>query len=78
MLIQEVHKNLRKNKRGIPMEKIEHLPMNYKRPPGFSLVPTLLSSTSSNYSSRSSDQNKCSYFDNVQDEMRRYNTLLME
>ncbi|XP_055618927.1 myosin-IIIb-like isoform X2 [Toxorhynchites rutilus septentrionalis] len=42
MLNQEVHKNLRANKTGVPLEAIEKLPNDYKRPPGFVLVPGLL------------------------------------
>jgi myosin III len=44
MLNQEVHKNLRQNKSGIPLKSIGDLPRDYKRPPGFSLVPNLLGS----------------------------------
>lgn len=72
MLNQDFHKNLRRNKIGIPLDKIEELPINYERPPGFSLVPKLLSSTS-NDPGHSSYSSKCSYFDNLQDEMIRYN-----
>ncbi|XP_050079971.1 myosin-IIIb-like isoform X2 [Anopheles maculipalpis] len=42
MLNQEVHKNLRVNKAGVPLETIEKLPNDYRRPPGFVLVPGLL------------------------------------
>ncbi|KAL1398034.1 hypothetical protein pipiens_009276, partial [Culex pipiens pipiens] len=42
MLNQEVHKNLRANKTGVPLDAIEKLPSDYKRPPGFVLVPGLL------------------------------------
>jgi myosin-3 len=42
LLNQEVHKNLRMNKSGIPIKSIDRLPVDYKRPPGFSLVPGLL------------------------------------
>ncbi|XP_055600168.1 myosin-IIIb-like isoform X2 [Uranotaenia lowii] len=42
MLNQEVHKNLRSNKTGVPLEAVEKLPSDYKRPPGFVLVPGLL------------------------------------
>lgn len=41
---QEVHKNLRLNKIGIPLSNIGEVPQNYKRPPGFSLIPSLLGS----------------------------------
>lgn len=44
ILNQEVHKNLRSNKSGIPLANIGVVPQDYKRPPGFSLVPTLLGS----------------------------------
>ncbi|EAT38082.1 AAEL009991-PB [Aedes aegypti] len=42
MLNQEIHKNLRATKTGIPLDAIEKLPNDYKRPPGFVLVPGLL------------------------------------
>ncbi|KFB46475.1 myosin iii [Anopheles sinensis] len=42
MLNQEAHKNLRVNKAGVPLEAIEKLPGDYRRPPGFVLVPGLL------------------------------------
>lgn len=42
MLNEELHKNLRRNKLGVRQEKIEPLHPDYKRPPGFSLVPGLL------------------------------------
>uniref|UniRef100_A0A182J2M0 non-specific serine/threonine protein kinase n=1 Tax=Anopheles atroparvus TaxID=41427 RepID=A0A182J2M0_ANOAO len=42
MLNQEAHKNLRVNKAGVPLEAIEKLPNDYRRPPGFVLVPGLL------------------------------------
>lgn len=44
ILNQEVHKNLRLNKAGIPISQISALPQDYKRPPGFSLIPSLLGS----------------------------------
>lgn len=44
MLNQEMHRNLRQNKKGIPISRIENLPADYKRPPGFSIVPNLLGS----------------------------------
>ncbi|XP_062560634.1 myosin-IIIb-like isoform X2 [Armigeres subalbatus] len=42
MMNQEIHKNLRATKNGIPLDAIEKLPNDYKRPPGFVLVPGLL------------------------------------
>lgn len=42
MLNEELHKNLRRNKQGVRQDKIEPLHPEYKRPPGFSLVPGLL------------------------------------
>jgi len=42
VLNQEMHKNLRTNKQGVPITNIDKLPIDYKRPPGFSLVPNLL------------------------------------
>lgn len=44
MLNQEVHKNLRFNKPGIQLNNIGEVPKDYKRPPGFSLIPSLLGS----------------------------------
>lgn len=44
MLNQDVHKNLRLNKLGIPLNNIGALPQDYRRPPGFSLIPSLLGS----------------------------------
>lgn len=44
MLNQEIHKNLRHNKAGVQMKNIEKLPADYKRPPGFLLIPGLLGS----------------------------------
>lgn len=44
MLNQEAHKNLRANKAGIPLNHIGDLPQDYRRPPGFSLIPSLLGS----------------------------------
>ena len=41
---QDIHKNLRKNKSGIPLSMIGKLPVDYIRPPGFVLVPGLLGS----------------------------------
>lgn len=41
-LNQEVHKNLRHNKAGVPITNIDKLPHDYKRPPGFVLIPGLL------------------------------------
>lgn len=42
MLNEELHKNLRRNKFGVRHEKVEPLHPEYKRPPGFTLVPGLL------------------------------------
>lgn len=44
MLNQDVHKNLRLNKPGMALNKIGELPHDYRRPPGFSLIPSLLGS----------------------------------
>lgn len=44
ILNQEIHRNLRQNKKGIPISRIENLPPDYRRPPGFSIVPNLLGS----------------------------------
>lgn len=50
MLNQEVHKNLRRNKTGIHVDQIENPSPNYKRPPGFTLLPTLLNASMQNKS----------------------------
>lgn len=42
LLNQEIHKHLRQNKQGIRLEEIDRLPTDYRRPPGFVLVPGLL------------------------------------
>lgn len=42
MLNQDVHKNLRLNKPGVKLDKVGGIPSDYNRPPGFSLIPTLL------------------------------------
>lgn len=44
LMNQDVHKILRKNKSGIPLNLLNKLPADYKRPPGFVLVPGLLGS----------------------------------
>lgn len=44
LLNQELHKNLRRNKMGIRHDYVEPLHPDYKRPPGFVLVPGLLGS----------------------------------
>lgn len=48
LLNQEVHKNLRRNKAGIHVDRIEGLSPDYKRPPGFTLLPTLLTASLQN------------------------------
>lgn len=48
LLNQEVHKNLRRNKAGIHVDRIEALSPDYKRPPGFTLLPTLLNASMQN------------------------------
>lgn len=50
LLNQEVHKNLGRNKAGIHVDRIEGLSPNYKRPPGFTLLPTLLNASMQNKS----------------------------
>lgn len=42
LLNQEIHHNLRRNKPGVVLDLIAKVPANYKRPPGFVLVPGLL------------------------------------
>lgn len=39
---QEVNKHLRTNKPGINVACVSELPSDYKRPPGFSVVPSIL------------------------------------
>lgn len=70
MLNQDVHKNLRRNKSGIRLDDIEKLTDNYKRPPGFTLIPNLLGTAKVNVSQQA--QRKSSYFDHVQEEMMRW------
>lgn len=41
---QDVHACLRLNKKGVPLNNIAPLPKDYKRPAGFSLIPSLLGS----------------------------------
>lgn len=64
MLNQDIHKNLRRNKHGIRLEDIEPLSSNYKRPPGFSIVPNLLGT-------QHSTNRQSSYYDHGQDERIR-------
>lgn len=77
---QDVHKNLRRNKTGIRLDSVENLSPSYKRPPGFSLVPTLLgaamqtkfestSKTPSPAAKRS--PSPISYYNPIKDEMQR-------
>ncbi|XP_055693301.1 myosin-IIIb-like isoform X2 [Lutzomyia longipalpis] len=42
LLNQEIHKNLRRNKPPVRLEEVDKFPPDYKRPPGFVLVPGLL------------------------------------
>lgn len=37
-----MHKNLRRNKAGVRLQEVDLLPHDYRRPPGFVLVPGLL------------------------------------
>lgn len=67
---QDVHKNLRRNKAGIRLDEIEKLSDNYKRPPGFTLVPNLLGTANAN-ANQQSQRKSSSYFDHVQEEMMR-------
>lgn len=77
---QDVHKNLRRNKTGIRLDSVENLSPLYKRPPGFSLVPTLLgtamqtkfestSKTPSPVGKRT--PSPISYYNHIKDEMQR-------
>lgn len=72
---QDVHKNLRRNKNGVPLDNVaENLSaFNYKRPTGFTLVPSLLESSqsTSSASNLSNVSRNHSYFEHIQDEMQR-------
>lgn len=63
MLNQEVHKNLRRNKTGIHVDRIEKPSQDYKRPPGFALLPTLLNASMQN---KSLDKNERRQYSNVE------------
>lgn len=56
LMNQDVHKILRKNKSGIPLNLLNKLPSDYKRPPGFVLVPGLLGSIPGGESSQNKQQ----------------------
>lgn len=75
MLNQGVHKNLRRNKSGIHLESVEKPASNYKRPPGFSLVPTLLGSSVPNELDIKHNQPTklptASYYNHIKEEMQR-------
>lgn len=66
MLNQEVHKNLRRNKTGIRVDQIENLSPTYKRPPGFTLLPTLLNASMQNKSLDKNAKRHFNYMDAVQ------------
>lgn len=70
MLNQDIHKNLRRNKSGVPLTEIEKSPSNYKRPTGFSVVPGLLAFSNQSSGKSSANNRRGSYFDNVQEEMQ--------
>lgn len=63
MLNQEVHKNLRRNKTGIHVDRIENLSPSYKRPPGFTLLPTLLTASMQNKSLDKNAKRNYNYVD---------------
>lgn len=63
MLNQEVHKNLRRNKAGIHVDRIEKLSPSYKRPPGFTLLPTLLNASMQN---KSLDKNVRRHYNHIE------------
>lgn len=75
MLNQDVHKNMRRNKSGIRLDQVENLSSSYKRPPGFSLMPTLLGSTSQNTFDSPKPMKRSTspvpYYNHVKDEMLR-------
>lgn len=66
MFNQEVHKNLRRNKTGIHVDRIENLSPSYKRPPGFTLLPTLLNASMHNKSLDKNAKRNYNYVDSVQ------------
>lgn len=57
-LNQDIHKNLRKNKSGIPLSVINKLPADYIRPTGFVLVPGLLGTLSGGGDTNQNRSNK--------------------
>ena len=70
---QDIHKNLKKNRDGIPMEKIENLSKEYQRSSGLILMPGLLCNSNFNFSSSDILKPKSgSYYDQLQDEKQRY------
>lgn len=70
MYNQDIHKNLRRNKGGVALENIEQLSPTYVRPPGFSLVPTLLNNAMAN-DKQTKAANGLSYYHHMKDEMQR-------
>lgn len=56
LMNQDLHKILRKNKSGIPLNLLNKLPSDYKRPPGFVLVPGLLGSIPGGESSQNNNK----------------------
>jgi hypothetical protein len=55
-----MHARLRRNKAGVALMKIEKMEQSYKRPPGFSLIPSLLSKAASKANSpKSTDDIMC-------------------
>lgn len=76
MLNQDVHKNLRRNKSGIHLESVDNPGNNYKRPPGFSLVPTLLGSSvpsglHTKHKQPAAKSPTTSYYNHIREEMQR-------
>lgn len=71
MLNQEVHKNLRRNKTGIHVDRIEGLSPDYKRPPGFTLLPTLLTASMQN---KSLDKNARRNYNHIEPNQQQQKT----
>lgn len=82
MLNQDIHKNLRRNKPGIPLENVQMLSPSYIRPPGFMLVPTLLSSSSGNDSDKqglikNTSTSGSSFYQYIKDDKPRFDPILI-
>lgn len=73
MLNQDIHKNLRRNKNGIPLDNVRMLSPNYVRPPGFVLVPSLLKSSPNGANDpQKLNSSGSSYYQYVKEEAQRW------